>query len=71
METFLQFLTRRSGFGKTPWVQFALIALSVLCLLVVGIATWDEGGWVSVVFAVAIVAVMVYGTWRNFKGKQA
>lgn len=71
METFLQFLTRRTGFGKTSWVQFAFIALPVLCLLVVGIATWGDGGWVAVLFAAAIVAVMVYGTWRNFKGKQA
>ena len=70
-ETFLDFITRPTGFGKTSWPQFALIMTCVAFLLGIGIGTWGEGGWVAVVFAAAIVAVLMWGTWRNFNGKSA
>lgn len=72
-ETLWQFLTRPTGFGRTSWTSFAAIATMV------GLMAWyalfsgsDETAarWVSGVFAVAITAIMVRGTWRNFNGKQ-
>lgn len=72
-ETLWQFLTRPTGFGRTSWTEFVLI------LLAVGGMAWyalfsgsDETAarWVSGIFAVAITAIMVRGTWRNFNGKQ-
>jgi hypothetical protein len=68
-ETFWQFITRDTGFGKTGWGAFALIMTCVIMLLGIGIGTWDDGGWVAVLFAAAIVAVLMWGTVRNWQGK--
>lgn len=70
MESFIQFLTRRTGFGKTPWPQFALIMAVVVILACIGVVTWHDRGWVPIAFAVAIISVLIYGSWRNWKGKQ-
>ena len=70
-ETFLEFLTRSAGLGRTSWAQLAFLGLFILGLLCAGVTTWHYGGWVAVLFAAAIVAVLIYGSWRNFKGKQA
>ncbi len=74
METFLQFITRKSGFGKTPWPQFILIMLCVAWLFALGITLDPDGTGAKGLaygFGVALVAVLVYGTWRNWRGKQA
>lgn len=69
-ETLWQFLTRPTGFGRTSWTEFTIILLAVAGM------TWyalfsgsDETAarWVSGVFAVAITAIMVGGTWNNYK----
>jgi hypothetical protein len=69
-ETFLQFCTRPSGFGRTPWWGFVTIQAFVIMLAFAGLWTWPESGWVAIAFAVAIEAVLFYGTWMNWKGKQ-
>jgi hypothetical protein len=69
METFLQFCTRRTGFGKTSWWQFGVIQLFVAVLVYSGVTTWDDAGWVGIAFAVAIEVVLVYGTWMNYTGR--
>lgn len=69
-ETLWQFLTRPTGFGRTSWATFVMIAVAV------GLMVWyalfsgsDETAarWVSGSFAVAITAIMVGGTWNNYK----
>ncbi len=69
-ETLWQFLTRRTGFGRTSWYEFAVIFTGV------GLMAWyalfsgsDEllARWVVGSFAVAITAIMVRGTWNNYK----
>lgn len=70
--TFFQFCTRPEGFGKTPWPQFYVIFIFVLIFVlhtVFGSETWPR--IITGFFAAAITAVMIYGTWRNYKGKQA
>ena len=89
-ETFMDYITRPTGFGKTPWPLFAIIVGFSLVLL--GYGTWgcppDENaliltpgpdGWVGsrpfnaarficYLFGLGIPAVLVWGTWMNFKG---
>ena len=72
-KTLLQFLFSRTGFGKTSWTSFVLIASFVLGMAWYALFSGaDEplARWVAGGFAVSITAVMAYGTWRNFKGKQ-
>lgn len=71
LATFREFCFNRSGFGKTSWIQFTLIQAVALALSAGGVWTFGEGGWSTCVVFAAIEAVMIYGTWRNFKGRQA
>lgn len=68
-ETFLEFCTRPTGFGKTKWLQFGLIQAFVVALVVAGIVTWPDDGWVALVFAGAIEVVMVVATYSNYTRK--
>lgn len=72
-KTLCSFLFSRTGFGRTSWPSFAAIATMV------GLMTWyalfsgseeTAARWVSGGFAVFITAIMAWGTWRNYKGKQ-
>ena len=72
--TLFEFLFSRTGFGKTSWISFAVILLAVLGMAWYALFSGaDEplARWVSGGFAAAITAVMTYGTWRNYNGKQA
>lgn len=69
--TFGEFCSNKTGFGKTSWIQFTLIQAVALALSAGGVWTFGEGGWSTCVVFAAIEAVMIYGTWRNFKGRQA
>ena len=64
-ETFLEHLTRPTGFGKMPWVAFAALqAVFTLGFLVGGDAWWI----VAIAFAV-VNGVLTYGTWMNYTRK--
>lgn len=71
LATFREFCRNRSGFGKTSWVQFCAIQGLAIALAIAGVATAREGGWLVCLLALAIEGVLMYGTWRNFKGGQA
>jgi hypothetical protein len=66
-ETFLEFCTRPTGFGKTPWPQFSIIvAFSIATVAgLYTVALW------AAPLGLLPAVVLVYGTWRNYKGKQA
>jgi hypothetical protein len=66
-ETFLQFCTRPTGFGKTPWPQFSIIVAFSIAI-VAGLYT---AAWWAAPLGLLPVVVLVWGTWRNYKGKQA
>ena len=66
-ETFFQYLTRPTGFGRTSWVAFALIQSMVIAIVSAGVATIDEAGWVAFVMAAAIEGVLVGMSYRNYK----
>lgn len=68
-ETFLEYLTRPTGFGRTSWVAFAFIQAMVIGIVSAGVATIDEAGWVAFVMAAAIEAVLVIWSHRNYTGK--
>jgi len=68
-ETFLEFCTRPTGFGKTKWLQFGLIQAFMIALVVAGIVTWPDDGWVAHLFAGAIEVVMVLWTYFNYTKK--
>lgn len=71
--TLFEFLFSRTGFGRTSWTSFVLIASFVLGMAWFALFSGSEetaARCVSGFFAVLISAVMVYGTWRNYNGKQ-
>ena len=71
-ETFLDFITRPTGFGKTSWPQFALIVAFSMVLLVLAVTMTPDGSWakgICYLFGFGIPAVLLVMTWRNFKGK--
>lgn len=69
-ETLWQFLTRPTGFGRTSWPSFAMIVVAVGLMVWYALFSGSEetaARWVSGIFAVAITAIMVGGTWNNYK----
>jgi hypothetical protein len=68
-ETFLEYLTRPTGFGRTSWPMFALIQAMVIGIVSAGVATIDEAGWVAFIMAAAIEAVLFGVSYRNYTGK--
>ena len=72
-KTLFHFLFSCTGFGKTSWISFAVILLAVLVMAWFALFSGSEetaARCVSGIFAVIISAVMAWGTWRNFNGKQ-
>jgi hypothetical protein len=68
-ETFLEYLTRPTGFGRTSWPMFALIQAMVIGIVSAGVATIDQAGWVAFIIAAAIEAVLFGVSYRNYTGK--
>lgn len=68
-ETFFEYLTRPTGFGRWTWGQFAFVQLMALGAVSAGVATIDQQGWVAFVVAAAIEAVLVIWSHRNYTGK--
>jgi len=68
-ETFGEYLTRPTGFGRTSWTAFTIIQSACAIMIVVGANTWGAGGWVAVTMAGAIEAVLVGMSYRNYTGQ--
>lgn len=66
-ETFFEYLTRPTGFGRTSWLAFALIQWMVIAIISAGVATINEAGWVAFIMAAAIEGVLVGMSYRNYK----
>jgi hypothetical protein len=66
-ETFFQYLTRPTGFGRTSWTAFALIQSMVIAMISAGAATINEAGWVAFIMATAIEAVLFGMSYVNYK----
>lgn len=72
-KTLCQFLFSRTGFGRTSWPAFAAITTMVGLMAWYALFSGSEEMAARVVsgfFAVFITAIMAWGTWRNYKGKQ-
>ena len=70
-QTFLQYAFSRTGFGKTPWPLFAVAMGLALIFLGLGVFMAPDGSWakgVCYLFGIGIPALLVYGTWKNYKG---
>ena len=63
-ETFLQYCTRESGFGRTSWEAAILIHIFGVASLTMGIT---ESPW-AFLGLVAPVTLWI-GTWMNYRGK--
>jgi hypothetical protein len=68
-ETFMEYLTRPTGFGRTSWPMFALIQAMVIGIVLAGVATINENGSVAFIMAAAIEGVLVGMSYRNYTGK--
>lgn len=64
-ETFYQYCTRPTGFGKTPWPQFVLIfGFSIITTA----AIYTFAPWWSPLGLLPL-GVLVLGTWMNYTGR--
>ena len=66
-ETFFEYLTRPTGFGRTSWVAFAFIQAMVIAMISAGVATINEAGWVAFIMAAAIEGVLFGMSYMNYK----
>jgi hypothetical protein len=64
-ESFLEYCTRPSGFGKTPWPQAAFIFGFSVCVTL-GVASYAP--WFAPLGMLPFAA-LVFGTWMNYTGK--
>jgi len=65
-ETFIEYMTRPTGFGKTHWALFFLIQLVLGIGMAYGIQTWNEGGWIGVTAWPIVNGVILLGTYMNY-----
>ena len=66
-ERFTEYLTLPTGFGRTNWWSFGLI--QTMCFLMVFLTVKDgEGQAIAIISAFVVEAVLVTGTFMNFKG---
>lgn len=66
----LKYLFRPSGFGRTGWIEFSVILTAVVLMYTYALAgPEDEGAarWCLGIMATLITAIMVGGTWNNYK----
>jgi hypothetical protein len=68
-ETFLEYLTRPTGFGRWTWGQFVGVQLMALGAVSAGVATIDEHGWVAFVVVAAMEVGTLFYMHRNYTGK--
>lgn len=68
-ESFIDFLTRPTGFGKMHWGIFFILQVFLVVFTVMGGITWDENGWTAIVAVVVIEAALVFGSWMNYSRK--
>jgi hypothetical protein len=66
-ETFIEHLTRPSGFGKTPWQLFALIQGILLLGNVLWIISPEDYGITPAITSLVVNAVLVFGSYMNYK----
>lgn len=66
-ETFWQFLWCRPGaFGRwRPW-EAGMVGGAAFILFCLGVVTWHDAGWVASLFAVLLVAFVIWGHWMNY-----
>jgi len=70
-QIFLQYMFSRTGFGKTPWPLFAIIMGFSLALIGYAVTMEPDGSGakgVCYLFGFGIPALLVWGTWKNYKG---
>ena len=66
-ETFGEFLSRPTGFGKTPWILAAIIGVALLFGNIVCIATWKDMGWIGTIILLIVKGVIMWSTWKNYR----
>lgn len=65
--TFLQYITQRSGFGRTSWLQFAVVIAFVVLWIGLSIDSYpDHLWWVAGFLGLVMVAILMLGTWMNY-----
>jgi hypothetical protein len=68
-ETFAEYLTRPTGFGRWTWGQFAFVQLMALGAVSAGVATIDEHGWVAFIVVAAVEVGTLFYMHRQYTGK--
>lgn len=67
-ETFLQYITRKTGMGRTGWFMAILIHAIAVLYVFYTVANYPEPGWwVPLAFAVGIAAIVWGGTYGNYR----
>ena len=67
-ETFIQYITRKTGMGRTGWFMAILIHAIAVLYVFYTVANYPEPGWwVPLAFAVGIAAIVWGGTYGNYR----
>lgn len=66
-ETFAEFLTRPTGFGRTSWVQAVIIGIILLFGNIVCIVTWKDMGWIGTIILLLLKGAIMWSTWKNYR----
>lgn len=70
-ETFIQFITRSTGLGRTPWLR--TIIIHALCILgiILGLSTVKfDYAWIASIVCGGILAGLWISTWINWRDEQ-
>jgi hypothetical protein len=68
-ETFMEYLTRPTGFGRWTWGQFAFVQFCVVVGFIYGFWTIDDRGWIVFPLMAVVEFVIVRYMHRNYTGK--
>lgn len=69
-QTFVEFITQRTGFGRTSWPEFVAILSAAIVLLATGAKSLPEA-WavVPIAFGIGIPGMLILKTWHNYTGR--
>jgi hypothetical protein len=71
-ETFAEFITRPTGFGRISWPQAAIVFVAALGIIACSFTPMPLGYAVLVAcMGIAIIALMFIGAWRNYTHRTA
>jgi hypothetical protein len=68
-ETFAEFITRPSGFGRTSWWAFAWMQGIFIAGMIASLGSFSDGGWAGAAVLMLMQGALWLGTYLNWTGR--